>query len=128
VIGVIQGLGSAACRPVPAGNAVTCIGCAMLLPMSPKPSRAQQSMVAAALRQAFLQPDRVQASAMLRQIGGQLRPHSQSLPRSSMTANPRCCLIAIFASRTAAIAHHQPLERVNKEVKRRADVVRHHPH
>jgi hypothetical protein len=34
----------------------------------------QQSMVAAALRQAFLQPDRAQASAMLRHVADQLRP------------------------------------------------------
>ena len=33
----------------------------------------QQSMVAAALRQAFLQPDRAQASAMLRHVADQLQ-------------------------------------------------------
>jgi transposase-like protein len=32
--------------------------------------KTQQSMVAAALRQAFLQPDRAQASAMLRHVAG----------------------------------------------------------
>jgi putative transposase len=36
-------------------------------------STTQQSMVAAALRQAFLQPDRAQASAMLRHVADQLR-------------------------------------------------------
>src|SRR3954471_7259602 len=36
--------------------------------------RIQQSMVAAALRQAFLQPDRAQASQMLRHVADQLRP------------------------------------------------------
>ena len=36
--------------------------------------KTQQSMVAAALRQAFLQPDRAQASAMLRHVADQLRP------------------------------------------------------
>jgi hypothetical protein len=35
--------------------------------------KTQQSMVAAALRQAFLQPDRAQASAMLRHVADQLR-------------------------------------------------------
>jgi len=35
--------------------------------------RTQQSMVAAALRQAFLQPDRAQASQMLRHVADQLR-------------------------------------------------------
>src|SRR3954470_10618552 len=36
--------------------------------------KTQQSMVAAALRQAFLQPDRAQASAMLRHVADQSRP------------------------------------------------------
>src|SRR5689334_20431637 len=36
--------------------------------------KTQQSMVAAALRQAFLQPDRAQASATLRHVADQLRP------------------------------------------------------
>jgi len=35
--------------------------------------KTQQSMVAAALRQALLQPDRAQASAMLRHVADQLR-------------------------------------------------------
>jgi transposase-like protein len=35
--------------------------------------KTRQSMVAAALRQAFLQPDRAQASAMLRHVADQLR-------------------------------------------------------
>src|SRR6476660_3644318 len=37
-------------------------------------AKSQQSMVAAALRQAFIQPDRAQASAMLRHVADQLRP------------------------------------------------------
>jgi hypothetical protein len=36
--------------------------------------KTQQSMVAAALRQAFLQPDRAQASAMLRHVVDLLGP------------------------------------------------------
>src|SRR5512146_110105 len=36
--------------------------------------KTQQSMAAAALRQAFLQPDRAQASQMLRHVADQLRP------------------------------------------------------
>ena len=42
-------------------------------------SKTQQSMVAAALRQAFLQPDRAQASAMLRHVANQLRKKSPKL-------------------------------------------------
>jgi transposase-like protein len=36
--------------------------------------KTQQNMVAGALRQAFLQPDRAQASQMLRHVADQLRP------------------------------------------------------
>jgi putative transposase len=35
-------------------------------------AKTQQSIVAAALRQAFLRPDRAQASAMLRHVADQL--------------------------------------------------------
>ncbi len=41
--------------------------------------KTQQSMVAAALRQAFLQPDRAQASPMLRHVADQLRPKGPKL-------------------------------------------------
>src|SRR6186713_3173518 len=41
--------------------------------------KAQQSMVAAALRQAFLQPDRAQASQTLRHVADQLRQKSSKL-------------------------------------------------
>ena len=44
----------------PPGSAAACIGCATPLRMCRRPSE----LVAAALRQAFLQPDRAQASAM----------------------------------------------------------------
>src|SRR5215468_985182 len=47
--------------------------------------RTQQSMVAAALRQAFLQPDRAQASQMLRHVADQLRSKSPKLAALSET-------------------------------------------
>jgi hypothetical protein len=39
-------------------------------------ARTQQSMVAAALRQAFIQPDRAHASQTLRHVADQLRQHA----------------------------------------------------
>jgi putative transposase len=87
-------------------------------------AKTQQSMVAAALRQAFIQPDRAQASLTLRHVADQLR---QKWPK-----------LAAFIddSETDVLSHldvpeqHRtklhstnPLERLNKEVKRRADVV-----
>ena len=61
--------------------------------------KAQQSMAAAALRQAFIQPDRTNASQTLRHVADQLRakwPQALSLRetpssgRSSTTARPTC--------------------------------------
>jgi putative transposase len=64
--------------------------------------KTQQSMVAAALRQAFLQPDRAQASQMLRHVADQCGRNGPSSRRSSMTARPMCCPISISPSNTAA--------------------------
>src|ERR1700751_3326574 len=86
--------------------------------------KTQQSMVAAALRQAFLQPDRPRASQMLRHVADQLRPKWPKLAAF------------IDDSETEVLSHPDPpephrsklhstnpLDRLNKEVKRRADVV-----
>ena len=86
--------------------------------------KGQQSMVAAALRQTFIQPDRASASQTLRHVADQLRAKWPKLATF------------IDDSETDVLAHmdfpvqHRGktsstngLERVNKEVKRRADVV-----
>ena len=50
--------------------------------------------------------------------------NGRSSRRSSTTARPTCCPISTSPSSTAARLHStNPLERLNKEVKRRADVV-----
>src|SRR2546423_11633847 len=87
----------------------------------PKP---QQSMVAAALRQAFLQPDRAQASAMLRHVADQLRPKWPKLAAFIDDSETDVLSYLDFPEPHRSKLHStNPLERLNKEVKRRADVV-----
>ena len=64
-------------------------------------SKTQQSMVAAALRQAFLQADRAQASETLRRVASYGR-NGRSWRRSLMTAKSTCCRIWTFRSSIAA--------------------------
>ena len=86
--------------------------------------KAQQSMAAAALRQAFIQPDRDSASQMLRHVADQLRgkwPKFGTFIDDSETD--------VLAHMNFPVQHRtrihstNSLERLNKEVKRRADVV-----
>jgi putative transposase len=93
------------------------------------PSRAyvpktQQSMVAAAVRQAFLQPDRAQASQMLRHVADQLRPKWPKLAGLIDDSETEVLCYLDFPEQHRSKLHStNPLERPNKEVKRRADVV-----
>src|SRR5438045_1085608 len=86
--------------------------------------KTQQSMVAAALRQAFLQPDRAQASAMLRHVADQLR---QKWPKLAAFIDDSetdvLCYLDFPEPHRSKLHSTNPLERLNKEVKRRADVV-----
>src|SRR6202007_2364309 len=86
--------------------------------------KAQQSMAAAALRQAFLQPDRAQASAMLRHVADQLR---QKWPKLAAFIDDSetdvLCYLDFPEQHRSKLHSTNPLERLNKEVKRRADVV-----
>jgi putative transposase len=86
--------------------------------------KGQQSMVAAALRQTFIQPDRASASQTLRHVADQLRtkwPKLAAFIEDSETD--------VLAHMDFPIQHRSKtastngLERLNKEVKRRADVV-----
>ena len=87
----------------------------------PKP---QQSMVAAALRQAFLQPDRPQASAMLRHLADQFRQKWPKLAAFIDDSETEVLSYLDFPEPHRSKLHStNPLERLNKEVKRRADVV-----
>ena len=87
-------------------------------------SKTQQSMVAAALRQAFLQSDRAQASQMLRHVADQLRPKWPKL--AAFIDNSETDVLSYFdfpEQHRSKLHSTNPLERLNKEVKRRADVV-----
>src|SRR6185437_965175 len=86
--------------------------------------KTQQSMAAAALRQAFLQPDRPQASAMLRHVADQLRQKWPKLAAFIDDSETDVLSYLDFPEQHRSKLHStNPLERLNKEVKRRADVV-----
>jgi len=86
--------------------------------------KTQQSMVAAALRQAFLQPDRAQASAMLRHVADQLRQKWPKLAAFIDDSETDVLSYLDFPEQhRSKLRSTNPLERLNKEVKRRADVV-----
>jgi transposase-like protein len=87
-------------------------------------SKTQQSMVAAALRQAFLQPDRAQASQMLRHVADHLRPKWPKLAALINDSETDVLSYLDFPEPHRSKLHStNPLERPNKEVKRRADVI-----
>jgi putative transposase len=84
----------------------------------------QQSMVAAALRQAFIQPDRAQASRTLRHVADQLRQKWPKLAAFIDDSETDVLSHLDFPEQHRTKLHStNPLERLNKEVKRRADVV-----
>ncbi len=86
--------------------------------------KGQQSMAAAALRQTFLEPDRASASQTLRHVADQLRAKWPKLA-AFIDDNET----DVLAHMNLPVQHRSKtsstngLERVNKEVKRRADVV-----
>jgi putative transposase len=86
--------------------------------------KGQQTVVAAALRQAFLQPDQEAARQAWRQLADQLRPRWPKLAEL-MDASEHDVLayLAFPVQHRTKLHSTNPLERLNKEVKRRADVV-----
>ena len=86
--------------------------------------KAQQSMAAAALRQAFIQPDRAGAAQALRQVADQLRGKCPKLGGFIDDSETDVLTHLDFPSQHRTRIHStNSLERLNKEVKRRADVV-----
>jgi transposase-like protein len=86
--------------------------------------KGQHSMVAAALRQAFLQADREAAHQLWRQVADQLRPRWPRLAGLMDDSEHEVLAYMAFPAQHRAKLHStNPLERLNKEVKRRADVV-----
>jgi putative transposase len=86
--------------------------------------KTQHSMVAAALRQAFLQPDRASAGQVWRQVADQLRPRCPKLAALMDESEHDVLAYMTFPAQHRSKLHStNPLERLNKEVKRRADVV-----
>jgi putative transposase len=86
--------------------------------------KGQHSMVAAALRQAFLQPDRAAAGQMWRQVADQMRKRWPKLAALMDASEHDVLAFMSFPAQHRSKLHStNPLERLNKEVKRRADVV-----
>ena len=86
--------------------------------------KGQQTMVAAALRQAFLQPDREGARQTWRHLADQFRPRWPKLARLLDDSEHDVLAYMGFPVQHRTKLHStNPLERLNKEVKRRADVV-----
>jgi transposase-like protein len=100
-------------------------------------SRGQHTVVAAAIRQAFDQPDRAHAGGTWRKVSEQLRPRWPKLAdlmdramvaplvRATMARSEHDVLAYMSFPRQHRTKLHStnPIERLNKEVKRRADVV-----
>ena len=86
--------------------------------------KGQQTMAAAALRQAFLQPDQESARRVWRQVADQLRPRWPKLAAFMDDSEHDVLAYLGFPAQHRTKLHStNPLERLNKEVKRRADVV-----
>ena len=86
--------------------------------------KAQQSMAAVALRQAFIQPDRASASQSLRHVADQLRDKCPKLGAFIDNSETDVLTHLDFPAQHRTRIHStNSLERLNKEIKRRADVV-----
>jgi putative transposase len=86
--------------------------------------KGQQTVVAAALRQAFLQADQAAARQIWRQVADQLRPRWPKLAALMDESEADVLAYMAFPAQHWTKLHStNPLERLNKELKRRADVV-----
>jgi len=86
--------------------------------------KGQHTMVSTAIRQAFIQPDQVSAIQTWRHVADQLRTRWPKLGARMDDAETDVLAYTGFPIQHRTKLHStNPLERLNKEVKRRADVV-----
>lgn len=89
----------------------------------------QHTMVSAAIRQAFIQPNQKDAMQTWRHVADQLRSRWPKLGACMDDAETDVLAYTGFPTQHPTKLHStNPLERLNKEVKRRADVVGIFPH
>jgi putative transposase len=83
-----------------------------------------QETIVDAIHQAFIQPDHETAGQVWRHVADQLRPRFEKLGRLMDEAEHDVLAYMTFAAQHRTKLHStNPLEQLNKEVKRRADVV-----
>ena len=86
--------------------------------------KGQHTVVAAAIRQAFGQPDRAQAGETWRHVADQVRSRWPKLAGLMDDSEADVLAYLSFPAQHRTKLHStNPIERLNKEVKRRADVV-----
>ena len=87
-------------------------------------SRCQHTVVAAAIRQAFDQPDCAHAGETWRKVSDQLRRRWPKLADLMDASEPDVLAYMSYPRQYRTKLHStNPINRLNKEVKRRADVV-----